>query len=105
MEAALSVTQALAAGSNGLCCGAFGQIDFLLTAGLRLGREDLVQKAGGLAIEALQRARKGILRSTHEQPPELTPGFFQGTTGIAYELLRVAFPHRLPSVLLWEAGS
>lgn len=30
------------------------------------------------------------------------PGFFQGTSGIGYELLRLAYPESLPSVLLWE---
>jgi len=31
-----------------------------------------------------------------------SPGFFQGTAGIGYELLRIAHPEKLPSVLLWE---
>lgn len=30
------------------------------------------------------------------------PGFFQGTAGIGYELLRLAYPESLPSVLLWD---
>ena len=30
------------------------------------------------------------------------PGFFQGTAGIGYELLRMVRPDLLPSVLLWE---
>jgi lantibiotic modifying enzyme len=30
------------------------------------------------------------------------PSFFQGTAGIGYELLRMARPDLLPSVLLWE---
>ena len=30
------------------------------------------------------------------------PGLFQGTSGIGYELLRLAYPESLPSVLLWE---
>ena len=31
-----------------------------------------------------------------------SPGFFQGTAGIGYTLLRLACPARLPAVLLWE---
>lgn len=31
-----------------------------------------------------------------------SPGFFQGAAGIGYELLRLAHPDHLPSVLLWE---
>jgi lantibiotic modifying enzyme len=30
------------------------------------------------------------------------PGFFQGADGIGYELLRLAYPEKLPSVLLWR---
>ncbi|HET7639605.1 MAG TPA: lanthionine synthetase LanC family protein, partial [Ktedonobacteraceae bacterium] len=30
------------------------------------------------------------------------PSFFQGMAGIGYELLRMAYPGGLPSVLLWE---
>jgi lantibiotic modifying enzyme len=30
------------------------------------------------------------------------PGFFHGTSGIGYELLRIAYPNVLPSVLLWQ---
>jgi lantibiotic modifying enzyme len=29
------------------------------------------------------------------------PGFFQGTAGIGYQLLRLAQPDLLPSALLW----
>jgi lantibiotic modifying enzyme len=31
-----------------------------------------------------------------------SPSFFQGTAGIGYELLRLAYSEVLPSVLLWE---
>ena len=30
------------------------------------------------------------------------PGFFQGASAIGYELLRLAYPDQLLSVLLWE---
>jgi lantibiotic modifying enzyme len=30
------------------------------------------------------------------------PGLYKGRAGIGYELLRLAFPKRLPSILLWE---
>ena len=30
------------------------------------------------------------------------PGLFQGYAGIGYELLRLAAPESIPSVLLWE---
>ena len=31
------------------------------------------------------------------------PGFFQGLSGIGYQLLRLAAPSRLPSVLSFES--
>ena len=31
-----------------------------------------------------------------------SPGLFQGTAGIGYELLRLARPDLVPSVLLWD---
>jgi lantibiotic modifying enzyme len=34
--------------------------------------------------------------------PVFSPSFFQGTAGIGYELLRLAYPEALPSVLLLE---
>jgi lantibiotic modifying enzyme len=30
------------------------------------------------------------------------PGLFQGMAGIGYQLLRLACPDELPSLLLWE---
>ncbi|MEI6174293.1 MAG: lanthionine synthetase LanC family protein [Bacteroidota bacterium] len=30
------------------------------------------------------------------------PGFFQGISGIGYELLRLAWPEKIPSVLVFE---
>jgi len=31
-----------------------------------------------------------------------SPSLFQGTAGIGYQLLRLAFPERVPSLLLFE---
>ena len=31
-----------------------------------------------------------------------SPSFFQGGSGIGYELLRLAYPEQLPNVLLWR---
>ena len=30
------------------------------------------------------------------------PGFFKGLAGVGYQWLRLTYPERLPSVLLWE---
>jgi lantibiotic modifying enzyme len=36
----------------------------------------------------------------HNATP-FAPGFFRGMAGIGYQLLRLADPNSLPSVLLW----
>jgi len=83
---------------QGLCCGTFGRVELLLTAGLRLDRADWCRE--GLRLGSAVLARAG------EDPFGLGefqfPSFFRGGAGCAYEALRLAFGNRLPSVLLWE---
>ena len=95
IEAALSSTLAAPQLSvDYLCCGNFGRIDFLLTAGLRLARPELVerlrararQSARGAGREA-RRIRLGQRRRSNESEP------FQGH-----------FRHRLPVVAVDGAG-
>jgi type 2 lantibiotic biosynthesis protein LanM len=84
-----------------LCCGNMGRIEFLFTAGRKLSRPDLVEEAMKQAAQVVARAQQrghfayGSILDFH-------PGFFQGAAGIGYELLRLAYPDQLPSVLLWE---
>ncbi len=87
-----------------LCCGNFGRMEVLLVAALKLSRSDLEETAQRQAAQVVNRAKHlgtfylfaGNLRDVYN------PGFFQGTAGIGYELLRLAYPNLLPSVLLWE---
>src|ERR1700691_1787759 len=60
IDAALDATLAQpASGCDTLCCGNFGRIEFLLTAGRRLGRANLVdaarQRSLGLLASAAER--------------------------------------------------
>ena len=86
-----------------LCCGNMGRTDVLLTLGMALGREDLVATArrrGGSVIH--RRRGKGAFTFFANLPSTgFNPGFFQGSSGIGYQLLRLASPETLPSVLLW----
>ena len=84
-----------------LCCGNFGRIEFLFTAGRRLGRSDLVETAQQWAMHNLERAveHEGFRLETENS---LSPGFFRGLSGVGYQLLRLAAPESMPSVLLWE---
>jgi type 2 lantibiotic biosynthesis protein LanM len=84
-----------------LCCGNMGRVEFLFTAGRKLNRPELVEAAMKLASQVVARAEQkghygyGTILDFH-------PGFFQGASGIGYQLLRLAYPDQLPSVLLWE---
>jgi lantibiotic modifying enzyme len=107
IDAAIRTTAHLESSrSDHLCCGNLGRNDVLLTMGLRLGRPELVDSAKAVAIQVASRAReKGHFRlpSTPVAYCIFTPGFFQGLSGIGYQLLRNAVPTRLPSVLSFEA--
>ncbi len=87
-----------------LCCGNFGRIEVLLVAAQKLSHPELWSTAQKQAAQVVARAKQ---EGTFYLFPELhinvyDPGFFQGTTGIGYQLLRLAYPNLLPSVLLWE---
>ncbi len=89
-----------------LCCGNLGRSDVLLTVGRRRGRGDLVEQGRALARAVAARARRrghwGIGVAEFEGRA-FRPGFFQGLSGIGYQLLRTVVPGRLPSVLAFEA--
>lgn len=101
VEAAIRRTRAhLLDGTDTLCTGAAGRLDFLLAAGRVLGRPELGPFVDSAAGELIHRARNsGSYRTGWE--PVLHIGLFMGVPGIAYELLRIGHPDRLPSVLRW----
>jgi lantibiotic modifying enzyme len=78
-----------------------GRVEFLFTAGRKLNRPELVDAAMKLASQVVARAEE---KGHYGYGPILDfhPGFFQGASGIGYQLLRLAYPDQLPSVLLWE---
>jgi lantibiotic modifying enzyme len=103
IEAALAATRdAPMALVDHLCCGELGRNDFLLTAGLRLDRPDLVQLARDRAAAVLARAEERGGFVWRHGDDSLNPGLFQGVAGIGYQLLRLRDPAALPSVLLWD---
>jgi type 2 lantibiotic biosynthesis protein LanM len=103
IEAALSSTLAATTlNIDHLCCGNFGRLDFLLTAGLRLDRPDLVACARDRATARVTQAAARGEFIWGGGDDRMHPGFFQGVSGIGYELLRLTSPQILPSVLLWD---
>jgi type 2 lantibiotic biosynthesis protein LanM len=105
IQAALQTTLASGLSSlDKLCCGNFGGIELLVAASGRLEQPHLLQVAqqwtSALVHRATQRGGFHVLDQLPRQA--FNPGFFQGHAGVGYQLLRVAFPERIPSVLLWE---
>jgi type 2 lantibiotic biosynthesis protein LanM len=89
-----------------LCCGALGRAEVLLAAGERLGRADAIDQARALAARVVDRAgRRGHFRLSGAGTDYrvFDPGFFQGLSGIGYQLLRLARPSGLPSVASFDA--
>ena len=86
---------------DGLCCGRMGRADFLFSAGLRFGRQDLCKAAETVGQETVTRAlREGRYATGTDEG--FRPGLFQGISGIGYELLRMHASGTVPSVLMWE---
>ncbi len=105
LEVAMETTERFGIGEvDDLCCGNFGRIDFLLQTGRTLGRNDLIDHAEVLAARLVKRVHRTgrfqVLSDSVDRP--FVPGFFKGIAGIGYELLRLAEPANLPSVLMIE---
>lgn len=104
IEIALQTTQkySLQARDN-LCCGNWGRFEVLLVGAKRQTRPDWYQTALQQSTNVVARAKQiGTYQLLPNFPNSVfNPGFFQGTSGIGYQLLRLA-TDVLPSVLLWE---
>jgi lantibiotic modifying enzyme len=86
------------------CCGNGGRIELLVAASQRLQQPHLLEVARQWSSVVIRRSEQcGGFRLLAKLPRQAyNPGLFQGTAGIGYQLLRVAFPDQVPSVLLWE---
>lgn len=89
---------------DNLAWGNLGRIETLLVASQKLQRPELedfaVQATTYLVKQAQSRGRFNLVSAS--VPVAYNPGFFQGNTGIGYQLLRIAYPDLVPSVLLWD---
>ena len=87
-----------------LCCGRLGWIDLLISASDALERPELRDLANRRAAGMIERARRdGGYRLLSGEPDDAAnPTLFAGIAGIGFELLRLAHPTRLPSVLLFQ---
>jgi lantibiotic modifying enzyme len=84
--------------NHSLCHGDSGNIDLLLECAAILGDPRAVTAARGQTGAMMERIRRyGWLCGTNRWAR--TPGLMQGIAGIGYQLLRIAAPHRVPSIL------
>jgi type 2 lantibiotic biosynthesis protein LanM len=96
---ALETTRAHGFGFNhSLCHGALGNLDLLIEAHVRLGKADLQPHINDIAAMIVADIRQNGWRCGNPLGVE-SPGLMTGLAGMGYELLRVAEPTRVPSVL------
>lgn len=89
---------------DGLCCGNLGRADMMLAAAVQRTDGQLQRRVVQLTSVVVERARRsgGYRLSGQSGRDFFDPSFFQGLSGIGFELLRIAHPESLPCVLAWE---
>jgi type 2 lantibiotic biosynthesis protein LanM len=83
-----------------LCCGNAGLMDTLCAAGERLAQGEWSRTALQLAARTIARGNRRGGFSIGFDNGFFNPSLFQGTAGVGYQLLRLAAPASIPSVLL-----
>lgn len=95
LERALDETANRPAANLTVCCGLFGRVDVLLTAGRALDRPDLAEAAARLAAAGLAPLAGYVLGAERL----MAGSFFRGLPGVVYQLARLVDPLAVPSVL------
>ncbi len=99
IEVALETTRAQGFGYNhSLCHGDLGNLDLLIEANIRFGRADLQSHINDIAARIVADMRQNGWRCGNPLGVE-SPGLMTGLAGMGYELLRLAEPTCVPSVL------
>ncbi|WP_025692290.1 type 2 lanthipeptide synthetase LanM family protein [Paenibacillus zanthoxyli] len=91
--------------SHCLCHGDMGNSELLLLSGIKLGRPEHTEMARLLADQMIRERKEHGAYRTGIPRGLKTPGFFLGYSGIGYQLLRLADPERVPSVLSLEISA
>jgi hypothetical protein len=84
-------------GVDHICCGSFSHVEILLVAG---ERDAAAARASRIVAEAENKGGYRLFRQLPRTARNVTLG--QGPAGIGYQLLRLADPERIPSILLWN---
>lgn len=87
-----------------LCCGNSGICDIILSMGLMLNNKDLIHIANQKMAKIIQSSNSTIGYKFGNNIPKnfSNIGFFQGLSGIGYQILRCSNPKEFKSVLLFE---
>lgn len=88
-------------GSDCICHGNLGNLDFVYDAARTLGRADWLAAAEAHAAMVLARMRASGWRCGVPLSIEI-PGLMTGLAGIGYGCLRLAFPAEVPSIMILE---
>ncbi|MEV4414300.1 type 2 lanthipeptide synthetase LanM family protein, partial [Catellatospora sp. NPDC049609] len=88
-------------GNHSICHGDLGNVEALRTAAQAAGDEDVARQAELVAASVLANIEESGRLCGVPLGAE-TPGLMSGVAGIGYNLLRLALPERIPSVLLLE---
>lgn len=85
-----------------LCCGRTGGIDFLIEKAMRLDDAEAMEcakeKISALIFEKQVRGHYSLMNADGHYTKN--PTLFQGTAGIGYEMLRIAAPEIIKSILI-----
>ncbi|NEO41864.1 MAG: type 2 lantipeptide synthetase LanM [Moorea sp. SIOASIH] len=107
IEVALETTKQYAVSSldvDFLCCGSLGRTELFVVASQKLGNQEWLTTAREQAASVIARAKNNGSYALLPHLPNsvFSPNFFKGSAGVGYQLLRLASPESLPSVLIWE---
>ena len=90
-------------GVDNLFWGNYGRLELLLVASEKLEKPELKTLADNWAKKITAKTTSNKLKLFVDSPSEIShPGFLHGTAGIGYQLLRIAYPQLLPSILLFQ---
>jgi type 2 lantibiotic biosynthesis protein LanM len=87
-------------GEDDLMWGNCGRIETLLVAANACNYPDLLPLAKSWG-NTIQKSQKLLVEDKNYF---INPSFLHGVSGVGYTLLRLIYPHLLPSILLWQSG-
>jgi type 2 lantibiotic biosynthesis protein LanM len=85
---------------DNVCCGNFGRVEALLYADRRVDQDLSPREVAGGSLRRYEQQGYFCLPGHAQSLPNVS--FFDGISGVAYSLLRVASPEQLPCVPLLE---